>query len=214
MKSSTRDFLSTDLQFIKGVGPVLAARLMDVLGGRRVIDFLLHRPSYVRSRDIANDISTATGGDTITVPLLIKSHKKGGCFRGRRRPTQIICDDKMGNRVLVQFFNSSYLDYWLKNYCKDNLKHRTIEEYSVIANKYLKRDLGHFRLNAITSYQLNKYMMETCRRYDYSYGYFNNFVKVIKTSFKIATDFYGFINYVINDCYSCNRTIFCYIKLF
>ena len=41
----------------------------------------------------------------------------------------------------------------------------------------------------------NKYMMETCRRYDYSYGYFNNFVKVIKTSFKIATDFYGFINY-------------------
>lgn len=113
MKSSTRDFLSTDLQFIKGVGPVLAARLMDVLGGRRVIDFLLHRPSYVRSRDIANDISTATGGDTITVPLLIKSHKKGGCFRGRRRPTQIICDDKMGNRVLVQFFNSSYLDYWL-----------------------------------------------------------------------------------------------------
>lgn len=38
-------------------------------------------------------------------------------------------------------------------------------------------------------------MMETCRRYDYSYGYFRNFVKVIKSSFKIATDFYGFINY-------------------
>lgn len=88
-----------------------------------------------------------------------------------------------------------YLDYWLENYCKDNLKHRTIEEYSVIANKYLKRDLGHFRLNTITTYQLNKYMIETCRRYDYSYGYFNNFVKVIKTSFRIATNFYGFINY-------------------
>ena len=55
MKPSTKDFLSTDLQFIKGVGPVLATRLMDVLGGRRVVDFLLHRPSYVRSRDIAND---------------------------------------------------------------------------------------------------------------------------------------------------------------
>lgn len=26
-----------------------------------------------------------------------------------------------------------YLDYWLENYCKDNLKHRTIEEYFVIA---------------------------------------------------------------------------------
>lgn len=114
MKQSTADFLNTDLQFIKGVGPVLAARLMDVIGGRRVVDFLLHRPSYVRSRDIANDISTANAGDIITVPLLIKSHKKGGFYRGRRMPTQIICDDKMANRVVIQFFNSNYLDYWLK----------------------------------------------------------------------------------------------------
>ena len=37
--------------------------------------------------------------------------------------------------------------------------------------------------------------MEVCRRYDYSYGYFKNFVKVIKTSFRVDTDFYGFINY-------------------
>lgn len=114
MKLSTRDFLNTDLQFIKGVGPVLAARLSDVIGGRRIIDFLLHRPSYVRSREITDDVSGATGGDTITIPLLIKSHKSGGFFRGRRHPTQIICDDKMGNRVVVQFFNSNYLDYWLK----------------------------------------------------------------------------------------------------
>ena len=100
-----------------------------------------------------------------------------------------------GCKIEAYMSYGDYLDYWLENYCEDNLKHRTIEEYSVIANKYLKRDLGHFRLNAITSYQLNKYMMETCRRYDYSYGYFNNFVKVIKTSFRIATYFYGFINY-------------------
>lgn len=36
-----------------------------------------------------------------------------------------------------------YLDYWLDNYCKVNLKYRTIEEYSVIVNKYLKIYLGH-----------------------------------------------------------------------
>ena len=35
-----------------------------------------------------------------------------------------------------------YLDYWLENYCKVNLKYRTIEEYSVIVNKYLKSKLG------------------------------------------------------------------------
>lgn len=58
-----------------------------------------------------------------------------------------------------------YLDYWLDNYCKVNLKYRTIEEYSVIVNKYLKISLGHYRLNAITSYQLNKYLIDVCRRY-------------------------------------------------
>lgn len=114
MKKELTDFLNTDLQFIKGVGPVLAARLDDVLGGRRVLDFLLHRPSYVRARDITDNVMDVTPGDTITIPLMIKSHKNGGFFRGRRRPTQIICNDKAGNTVIIQFFNSNYLEYWLK----------------------------------------------------------------------------------------------------
>ena len=114
MKHELIDFLNTDLQFIKGVGPVLAARFDDVLGGRRVLDFLLHRPAYVRARGITENIMDATPGDVITVPLMVKSHKSGGNFRGRRRPTQIMCNDKMGNTVVIQFFNVNYLDYWLK----------------------------------------------------------------------------------------------------
>ena len=114
MKRELIDFLNTDLQFIKGVGPVLAARFDDVLGGRRVLDFLLHRPAYVRARDITDNVMDATPGDVITIPLLVKSHKSGGVFRGRRRPTQILCNDKMGNPVVIQFFNVNYLDYWLK----------------------------------------------------------------------------------------------------
>ncbi len=114
MKHELIDFLNTDLQFIKGVGPVLAARFDDVLGGRRVLDFLLHRPAYVRARGITENIMDATPGDIITVPLMVKSHKSGGNFRGRRRPTQIMCNDKMGNTVVIQFFNVNYLDYWLK----------------------------------------------------------------------------------------------------
>lgn len=114
MKHELIEFLNTDLQFIKGVGPVLAARFDDVLGGRRVLDFLLHRPAYVRARDITDNVMDATPGDVITIPLLVKSHKSGGVFRGRRRPTQILCNDKMGNAVVIQFFNVNYLDYWLK----------------------------------------------------------------------------------------------------
>ncbi len=113
MKRELIDFLNTDLQFIKGVGPVLATRLEDVLGGRRVIDFLRHRPSYVRARGITENIMDANPGDTITIPLQIKSHKTGRAFRGRRSPTQILCNDKMGNSIVIQFFNAKFLDYWL-----------------------------------------------------------------------------------------------------
>ena len=112
MDKAVFDFFNTDLQFIHGVGPVLAARLNDVLGGRRVLDFLLHKPSYVRSREILDSITGAQVGDTITVSVLVKSHKKGGVFRGRRRPTQIICADKFAAPVTIQFFNVKFLDYW------------------------------------------------------------------------------------------------------
>lgn len=115
MKKELTDFLNTDLQFIKGVGPVLASRFADVLGGRRVLDFLLHRPAYIRARGITECVSDATPGDVITIPLQVKSHRPGGAFgRGRRRPTQIICADKSGATVVIQFFNATYLDYWLK----------------------------------------------------------------------------------------------------
>ncbi len=115
MKKELIDFLNTDLQFIKGVGPVLATRIEDLLGGRRVLDFLLHRPSYVRARGITENIQNTTRGATLTIPLMIKSHKTGGTFgRGRRRPTQVICNDTVGNTVVIQFFNSNYLEYWLK----------------------------------------------------------------------------------------------------
>ena len=88
-----------------------------------------------------------------------------------------------------------YLDYWLKNYCEVNYKHRTIEGYSVIINKYLKPDLGKFILKAITGYQLNNYLTEVCNKYDYSPEYLRNFLKVIKSSFRDATNVYGFIQY-------------------
>ena len=108
------DFLNTDLQFIRGVGPVLAARFDEILGGRRVLDFLLHRPAYVRSRIITDSIVNATVGEIITIELMVKSHKVGGAFRrGRRAPTQIICNDKFGATVAIQFFNVNFLEYWL-----------------------------------------------------------------------------------------------------
>ena len=112
MDKEILDFFNTDLQFIHGVGPVLASKFNDVLDGRRVLDFLLHAPSYVRPREILDSVTNAQTGDTITISLLVKSHKRGGIFRGRRRPTQIVCADKFAAPVTIQFFNVNYLDYW------------------------------------------------------------------------------------------------------
>ncbi|MBD5400128.1 ATP-dependent DNA helicase RecG [bacterium] len=114
MKQDLYDFLNTDLQFVRGVGPVLAARLAEVIGGRRVLDFLLHRPSGVRPRALTDCVADAEPGQTVTIELMVKSVRPGRTFRGRRAPTQIVCNDHMGGTVLIQFFNSNYLEYWLK----------------------------------------------------------------------------------------------------
>ena len=114
MDKSVFDFFNQDLQFIHGVGPVLAARFNDVLGGRRVLDFLLHKPSYVRPRDLLDSVTGAQNGDTITISVMVKSHKKGGIFHGHRRPTQIVCADKFAAPVTLQFFNVKFLDYWME----------------------------------------------------------------------------------------------------
>lgn len=112
MDNEIFDFFNTDLQFVRGVGPVLATKFNEVLGGRRVLDFLLHIPSYVRPREILDSVVSAQNGDTVTISLQVKSHKKGGFFRGRRAPSQIVCADKFAAPVTIQFFNTKFLDYW------------------------------------------------------------------------------------------------------
>jgi len=45
---------------------------------------------------------------------LVKSHKKGGVFKGKRHPTQIVCADKFSAPITIQFFNVNFLDYWME----------------------------------------------------------------------------------------------------
>ncbi len=116
MRREIAEFLNTDLQYIRGVGPVMAERFNDVLGGRRVLDFLLHKPAYVRNREITESIANVDAGATITIPLMIKSHKSPGKtppWLRRARATRVMCVDKLGYQVAIQFFNSKYTEYWL-----------------------------------------------------------------------------------------------------
>lgn len=88
-----------------------------------------------------------------------------------------------------------YLDYWVENYCKPNLKYNTIQAYVTIIDKYLKPYLGMYRLSALTSVKLNTFISEICMKYNFSRAYFANILKVLKGSFREACVVYGFVRY-------------------
>ena len=90
---------------------------------------------------------------------------------------------------------SDYLDYWLENYCKNNLKYNTIQTYTIIINKYLKKDIGKYKLSTITSVALNSFINDLVNKYNHSRTYYKNILKVIKGSFRDACNLYGFIKY-------------------
>lgn len=112
-----------------------------------------------------------------------------------------------GNKALTEYNNagipfkesnisySDYLDYWIKNYCKINLKYNTIRTYETLIEKYIKPNIGMYRLSTITSVRLNTFITDICEQYDFSRTYFKNILKVVKGSFRDACDIYGFIKY-------------------
>lgn len=90
---------------------------------------------------------------------------------------------------------SDYLDYWIENYCKMNLKYNTINTYQTLIEKYIKPELGLYRLSTITSVRLNLFITKLCDEHDFSKSYFKNILKVVKGSFRDACDLYGFLKY-------------------
>lgn len=90
---------------------------------------------------------------------------------------------------------TDYIDYWLDNYCKINLKYNTIQAYKNIIEKHIIPKLGKYRLSTITSARLNSYITELVEESDFAPTYFKNILKVLKGSFRDACDVYGFIKY-------------------
>ena len=114
---------------------------------------------------------------------------------------------KAGNIAFTEYLNmglvfkekeisfSDYLDYWYENYCEVNLKYNTRRTYKTIMEKYLKPEIGKYRLSSLTSVKLNSFIAELCNKYNFKKAYYNNILKVLKNCFRIATDVYGFIRY-------------------
>lgn len=90
---------------------------------------------------------------------------------------------------------ADYLDYWIDNYCKNNLRYNTIQTYTLLINKYIKPKIGKYKLSTITSISLNSYITDIVNEFNHSKSYCKNILKVVKGSFRDACNLYGFIKY-------------------
>ena len=83
---------------------------------------------------------------------------------------------------------SDFLDYWIDNHCKINLKYHTIEAYSNIVKTHLKPNLGFYKLSQITKTTLQDFLNKIYIEKEYSKNFLNNIRKVLKCSFNYVTD--------------------------
>lgn len=88
---------------------------------------------------------------------------------------------------------SEYLNYWMREYFEINYKYSTAKRYKESFGN-IKRELGNYKLSAITSFCLNKALLRLYQTSTTKEA-LRNYQKVIKSSLRDATYYFGFINY-------------------
>ena len=86
---------------------------------------------------------------------------------------------------------SDYLDYWMKEYFEINYKYSTAKRYKETFET-IKKEIGKYRLNIITPYLLNQTLLKLYQRTG-TEDSLRNYQKVIKSSFRDATNYFGFL---------------------
>ncbi|MGN1352420.1 MAG: Arm DNA-binding domain-containing protein [Clostridia bacterium] len=86
---------------------------------------------------------------------------------------------------------SDYLDYWMKEYFEINYKYSTAKRYKESFGN-IKRELGNYKLSNITSFILNQALLRLYQTSTTKEA-LRNYQKVIKSSLRDATYYFGFI---------------------
>ena len=92
-----------------------------------------------------------------------------------------------------QMTYSDYLDYWMREYFEINYKYSTAKRYKESFNN-IKKELGNFKLSAITPYVLNQALLRLYQTSTTKEA-LRNYQKVIKSSLRDATYYFGFLKY-------------------
>ena len=86
-----------------------------------------------------------------------------------------------------------YLDYWMKKYFEINYKYSTSKRYKESFNN-IKKKIGNYKLSDLTSYILNQALLKLYQTSSTKEA-LRNYQKVIKSSLRDATYYFGFIKY-------------------
>lgn len=104
--------------------------------------------------------------------------------------------DEFINGVSSTEFNMlyrDYLDYWMKEYFEINYKYSTAKRYKESFGN-IKRELGNYKLSVLTSFILNQALLRLYQTSTTKEA-LRNYQKVIKSSLRYATYYFGFIKY-------------------
>lgn len=80
-----------------------------------------------------------------------------------------------------------YLDCWMKEYFEINYKYSTAKRYKESFSN-IKKELGNYKLSVLTPYILNQALLKLG-----TMDALRNYQKVIKSSLRDATYYFGFI---------------------
>ena len=86
---------------------------------------------------------------------------------------------------------SYYLDYWMKEYFEINYKYSTAKRYKESFDK-IKEEMGYYKLSKLTPFILNQVLLKLYQTSTTKEA-LRNYQKVIKSSLRDATYYFGFI---------------------
>lgn len=89
---------------------------------------------------------------------------------------------------------SDFLDYWVDNYAKINLKYSTIASYTNIIKNHIKPRIGMYRLSQIDTRMLQEMMNDIYIKNSFSKNFIASILKVLKGAFSYACYTLNYIN--------------------
>ena len=114
--------------------------------------------------------------------------KNEAYLAGQKAYDEFINGEKVNE---CEILYAEYLEYWMKEYFEVNYKYSTAKRYRESFSN-IKKELGNYKLSKLTPYILNQALLKLYQTSNKKEA-LRNYQKVIKSSLRDATYYFGFI---------------------